>query len=66
MHSGGDEFLVDQGGQDVTELFDDAGHSEQARNILKTLASGTAKVRESLHRAAMEKREVLLTEGWLP
>ncbi|KAL2699764.1 hypothetical protein AAEP93_009739 [Penicillium crustosum] len=39
-HPGGDEFLLDQGGTDVTELFEDAGHSDEARNILKTLFLG--------------------------
>lgn len=36
---------MDQGGQDVTELFDDAGHSDEARAILKTLQIGAVKVR---------------------
>ncbi|CAH0021191.1 unnamed protein product [Clonostachys rhizophaga] len=44
VRSGGDEFLVDQGGQDVTELFNDAGHSDEARAILKTLVIGEVKV----------------------
>lgn len=39
-HSGGDEFLLDQAGTDVTELFEDTGHSEEARTILKTLQVG--------------------------
>lgn len=37
---GGPEFLLDQGGGDVTELFEDAGHSEEARSILKKLKIG--------------------------
>jgi len=43
IRRGGDEFLLDQGGTDVTELFEDAGHSEEARQILKTLEIGTVK-----------------------
>ncbi|KAJ4858074.1 cytochrome b5-like heme/Steroid binding domain-containing protein [Trichoderma breve] len=39
-HPGGPEFLLDQGGGDVTELFEDAGHSEEARSILKKLKIG--------------------------
>ncbi|BCS25011.1 uncharacterized protein APUU_41455A [Aspergillus puulaauensis] len=37
---GGDEFLLDQGGQDVTELFEDAEHSKEARQLLGTLLVG--------------------------
>ncbi|KAB8228886.1 cytochrome b5-like heme/steroid binding domain-containing protein [Aspergillus alliaceus] len=40
-HPGGDEFLLDQGRQDVTELFEDAGHSDEVRKILETIQIGT-------------------------
>ncbi|KAJ4199130.1 hypothetical protein NW759_016153 [Fusarium solani] len=42
-HPGGGEFILDQGGTDVTELFEDAEHSDEARSILKTLQIGTIK-----------------------
>ncbi|KAL2793813.1 cytochrome b5-like heme/steroid binding domain-containing protein [Aspergillus keveii] len=40
-HPGGEDFLLDQGGKDVTELFEDAGHSPEARKVLSTLIVGT-------------------------
>ncbi|KAL2826562.1 cytochrome b5-like heme/steroid binding domain-containing protein [Aspergillus pseudoustus] len=40
-HPGGEDFLLDQAGKDVTELFEDAGHSPEAREILSTLTVGT-------------------------
>ncbi|KAG9299220.1 hypothetical protein G9A89_013868 [Geosiphon pyriformis] len=34
-HPGGEEVLLDEGGKDATEAFDDVGHSEEAYEILK-------------------------------
>ncbi|KAL7905011.1 cytochrome b5-like heme/steroid binding domain-containing protein [Trichoderma velutinum] len=39
-HPGGPEFLLDQGGGDVTELFEDAGHSDEARSLMKNFQVG--------------------------
>ncbi|KAL8698252.1 MAG: hypothetical protein Q9224_001937 [Gallowayella concinna] len=33
-HPGGEEVLLDVGGQDATEAFEDVGHSDEARQIL--------------------------------
>ncbi|KAK1761856.1 hypothetical protein QBC33DRAFT_574672 [Phialemonium atrogriseum] len=44
---GGEDFLLDQGGKDVTELFNDAGHSDEARAILTTLQIGVVKAEEN-------------------
>ncbi|KAI9858692.1 MAG: hypothetical protein M1813_007324 [Trichoglossum hirsutum] len=33
-HPGGDEVLLDVGGLDATEAFEDVGHSDEAREIL--------------------------------
>ncbi|KAJ3234294.1 hypothetical protein HDU81_001507 [Chytriomyces hyalinus] len=34
QHPGGEEILVELGGQDATEAFDDIGHSSDARKML--------------------------------
>ncbi|QIX02137.1 hypothetical protein AMS68_007654 [Peltaster fructicola] len=34
-HPGGEEVLLDVGGQDATEAFEDVGHSDEARELLK-------------------------------
>lgn len=42
-HSGGEEVLLDVGGQDATEAFEDVGHSDEAREILEGLLVGGLK-----------------------
>ncbi|KIX06061.1 uncharacterized protein Z518_04035 [Rhinocladiella mackenziei CBS 650.93] len=42
-HPGGEEVLLDVGGQDATEAFEDVGHSDEAREILAGLKIGTLK-----------------------
>jgi len=42
-HPGGEEVLLDVGGQDATEAFEDVGHSDEAREILAGLEVGTLK-----------------------
>jgi cytochrome b involved in lipid metabolism len=42
-NSGGEEVLLDVGGQDSTEAFEDVGHSDEAREILDGLLVGTLK-----------------------
>lgn len=39
-HPGGEEVVLDVAGQDATEAFDDIGHSDDARDILKGLLIG--------------------------
>lgn len=39
-HPGGEEVLLDVGGQDATEAFEDVGHSDEAREILDGLVVG--------------------------
>lgn len=41
--SGGEEVLLDVGGQDATEPFEDVGHSDEAREILDGLLVGNLK-----------------------
>jgi len=42
-YSGGEEVLLDVGGQDATEAFEDVGHSDEAREILEGLLVGPLK-----------------------
>jgi cytochrome b involved in lipid metabolism len=42
-HRGGEEVLLDVGGQDSTEAFEDVGHSDEAREILEGLLVGKLK-----------------------
>ena len=42
-YSGGEEVLLDVGGQDATEAFEDVGHSDEAREILDGMLVGTLK-----------------------
>ncbi|CCL99402.1 uncharacterized protein FIBRA_01420 [Fibroporia radiculosa] len=39
-HPGGDEVILAETGKDATEAFEDVGHSDEAREILKTLFVG--------------------------
>ncbi|KAG8886665.1 hypothetical protein FRB99_004378 [Tulasnella sp. 403] len=39
-HPGGDEVILAEAGKDATEAFEDVGHSDEARDILKTLYVG--------------------------
>jgi cytochrome b involved in lipid metabolism len=41
--SGGEEVLLDVGGQDATEAFEDVGHSDEAREILDGMLVGPLK-----------------------
>ncbi|KAK8189800.1 cytochrome b5 [Phyllosticta capitalensis] len=42
-HPGGEEVMLDVGGQDATEAFEDVGHSDEAREILEGLLVGKLK-----------------------
>ncbi|KAH8203652.1 hypothetical protein TruAng_002182 [Truncatella angustata] len=41
--SGGEEVMLDVGGQDATEAFEDVGHSDEARETLEQLLVGSLK-----------------------
>ncbi|KAK6207083.1 F-actin-capping protein subunit alpha [Pestalotiopsis sp. IQ-011] len=42
-HPGGEEVMLDVGGQDATEAFEDVGHSDEARETLEQLLVGQLK-----------------------
>lgn len=59
-HPGGEEVILDCGGQDATEAFDDIGHSEDAHEILEGLLIGTLEggvVKESKKSASATSTE---------
>lgn len=43
LRSGGEEVLLDVGGQDATEAFEDVGHSDEARETLEKYYVGNVK-----------------------
>ena len=43
-YSGGAEFLLEVAGEDATEAYDTAGHSDEAHEILPELEIGTLKL----------------------
>ena len=47
-HPGGEEVMLDVGGQDATDAFEDVGHSDEAREILKGMLKGDLKRAVSL------------------
>lgn len=56
--------MLDVGGQDATEAFEDVGHSDEAREILDGLLIGTLKrqVRDTLRRGdPMVRKNLPLT-----
>ncbi|KAM0723433.1 hypothetical protein Q7P37_000419 [Cladosporium fusiforme] len=55
-HPGGEEVLLDVGGQDSTEAFEDVGHSDEAREILEGLLVGTLKRGVSRHSLSLSSR----------
>ncbi|RPA74904.1 cytochrome b5 [Ascobolus immersus RN42] len=42
-HPGGEEVMLDVAGDDATEAFEDVGHSDEARDILKKYKVGILK-----------------------
>ncbi|KAI9627420.1 hypothetical protein H4Q26_017417 [Puccinia striiformis f. sp. tritici PST-130] len=40
-HPGGDEVLLSEAGKDASESFEDVGHSEEARTLMKQYLVGT-------------------------
>lgn len=40
QHPGGDDLIIDEGGKDCTKVFDDFGHSNDAKQIMKQFKIG--------------------------
>lgn len=43
-HPGGEEVILDVGGMDASDAFEDVGHSDEAREQLESLLIGTLKI----------------------
>uniref|UniRef100_A0A8C6PAG2 Cytochrome b5 type B n=1 Tax=Nothobranchius furzeri TaxID=105023 RepID=A0A8C6PAG2_NOTFU len=48
-HPGGEEVLLEQGGADATESFEDVGHSSDAREMLQQYYIGELHVVRKVH-----------------
>lgn len=62
---GGEEVLLDVGGQDATEAFEDVGHSDEAREILAGLIIGDLKRVVRSHPAPKKIRRWIAETNWL-
>mmetsp|Transcript_67657 Transcript_67657/g.126639 ORF Transcript_67657/g.126639 Transcript_67657/m.126639 type:complete len:136 (-) Transcript_67657:223-630(-) len=52
-HPGGKEVMMDLAGKNADEMFEDIGHSNEARKIMKTMEIGELKLSEE-EKAALE------------
>ncbi len=59
-HPGGEEILLESAGGDATEAFEDIGHSEDAREMLKEYDIGEYKAPEG---GSAKKEEKKTEEG---
>ncbi|OZJ06836.1 hypothetical protein BZG36_00188 [Bifiguratus adelaidae] len=55
-HPGGEEVLLDEGGKDATAAFEDVGHSEEARTLLKDFYVADLRVDPAAAAAAKSKQ----------
>ena len=58
---GGEEVLLDVGGQDATEAFEDVGHSDEAREILNGLKIGGLRRQVRTQLQAQKQPHVLIS-----
>lgn len=56
-HPGGDEVLLEQAGQDASDAFEEIGHSEDARELLKSMLLGTLEGGSLKKKMQNEKQE---------
>ncbi|EJT47101.1 hypothetical protein A1Q1_04175 [Trichosporon asahii var. asahii CBS 2479] len=52
QHPGGDEVLIEEGGRDATEAFEDVGHSDEARAMLPKMLVGDFKGESKVKKSA--------------
>ncbi|WFD30758.1 hypothetical protein MSPP1_001782 [Malassezia sp. CBS 17886] len=58
-HPGGDDVLVEEGGKDATDPFEDIGHSDDARDMLKPMHIGTLADPESVPSRGAKASDVM-------
>eukprot|EP00210_Caulerpa_lentillifera_P005064 g4837.t1 len=56
-HPGGEDILLSVAGQEATEEFEDQGHSETARNILKKFEIGICEEKDENKQARAKAQE---------
>ncbi|XP_076755451.1 cytochrome b5 isoform X3 [Xylocopa sonorina] len=62
-HPGGEEVLLEQGGQDCTEAFEDIGHSSDARELMRTFKIGELVEEERTQENVFKLNKVLEGDG---
>ncbi|CAL7947978.1 unnamed protein product [Xylocopa violacea] len=62
-HPGGEEVLLEQGGQDCTEAFEDIGHSSDARELMQTFKIGELVEEERTEENVFKLNKVLEGDG---
>ncbi|KAI8080205.1 cytochrome b5-like heme/steroid binding domain-containing protein [Gilbertella persicaria] len=60
-HPGGEEVLIDEGAKDATAAFDDIGHSDDARDLLKKYYIGD--VDPESKPVKVQKQNEVVSEG---
>ncbi|KAJ3052529.1 Cytochrome b5 type B (outer mitochondrial membrane) [Rhizophlyctis rosea] len=58
-HPGGEEVLLEQGGMDATEAFEEIGHSDDSRELLKGMYKGDLKPSELGKKAAQQVKQAV-------
>lgn len=55
-HPGGEEVLLDQGGKDASEAFEDVGHSSDARELMKQYKVGVLREEDKAKTKKVEEK----------
>ena len=55
-HPGGEEVLLEQGGKDATEIFEDVNHSSEAKDLMKQYLVGKVPEHEQQVKAVKKTR----------
>ncbi|XP_014237118.1 cytochrome b5-like [Trichogramma pretiosum] len=65
QHPGGEEVLLEQGGKDATETFEDVGHSTDAREMMVPLKLGELALEDRETRKPSVPDEPSSWKSWL-